>query len=149
MKKEEDILETKENEMPQKPFFWIRRLKGYRKCCFCSMMTLDAGVLLLTVCFFTGIELNIPLTYLIVDAFLLWWWDREEKKRYAMELEYAGDRTEIILQKIEELRIIEEEVKEEQRLEAERQAREQAEKLAKKEAKKQARMEKRLARHRR
>ena len=114
--KKEDV-QKKEEKAKTKDWLrqrwqWLRELKGYEKISFISMMVLDAPVLILLVHYATGIILNIPLTYLIVDILLLKSWEHSEAKKRAREAEYAGDRTEIIRQKIEELKEIEREQKE-------------------------------------
>lgn len=119
MKKEENILRSKENvekddKCPQQ-WRWIRELKGFDRICFSSMMMLDAGVIILIFYYATGIILNIPLTYLIIDVIIIKGWECSEQKRRAREAEYEGDRTEIIRQKIEELKEIEREKKEEEK----------------------------------
>ena len=113
MKKEENVLRSKEklvkeNKCPRS-WQWIRKLKGYDRICFSSMMMLDAGVFILIFYYVTGIILNIPLTYLIIDILIIKGWEYSEQKRRARETEYEGNRTEIIRQKIEELREIERE----------------------------------------
>lgn len=135
----EDIQKNEEKAkrkdwLPER-LYWIRELKGYDKISFTSMMVLDAPVLILIVNYATGIILNIPLTYLIVDALLLRSWDRSEREKREREAEYAGDRTEIIRQKIEELKVIEREEQEREKREQEEELRKQLEKQQKKEQK--------------
>lgn len=79
---------------------------------FVSMITLNPGIVVLFVYYVSTIELNIPLTYLITDAWIiLWWWRKALKRKKQMEEEKDIDRTEIIRRKIEELKATEERVK--------------------------------------
>lgn len=138
--KKEDV-QKKEEKAKRKDWLlkrwqWIRELKGYEKISFISMMVLDAPVLILIIHYATGIILNIPLTYLIVDILLLMSWKRSEAKKRAREAEYAGDRTEMIHQKIEELKEIEREKKEIEKREQEEKLRKQLKKQQKKEQRK-------------
>lgn len=98
---------------PEEPdkYEWLYVISGRRidRLRFVSVMTLDAGVLVVLVQYYTGILLNIPLTYLVVDTLIgIWWWRKALKRKKWIEEERDIDRTEIILQKIQELKDMEE-----------------------------------------
>lgn len=119
MQKKEEILRNKEkvsgeeNKNKNKRE-WLYALSGTDTDVirFISMMTINPGLVVLFVYYVSAVELNIPLTYLAVDALiLLWWWRKALKRKKWIEEERDIDRTEIIHRKIEELREIEERVK--------------------------------------
>lgn len=119
MQKKEEILRNKEKVLGEEnknknKREWLYALSGTDTDVirFISMMTINPGLVVLFVYYVSAVELNIPLTYLAVDALiLLWWWRKALKRKKWIEEERDIDRTEIIHRKIEELREIEERVK--------------------------------------
>lgn len=97
----------------------------YEKISFTSMMLLDPIVVVLLLYYLTGILFSYILAYLLIDTFIYIWWQERAEKRIREEemLREQGDRTEIIRQKIEELKEIERQIKEEQNANPERKKR--------------------------
>ena len=119
MKDEKEILSTKETKKESELLTvlkrereWYRGLREENKIQFLSMMVLDPIILIFFMYYLTAHMICIPLTYLVLDYFIYKWWkktDAEEKRMIELEKE---DRSEIIRQKIEELRVMEIEMKE-------------------------------------
>lgn len=101
---------TQEENQPKLPSR-NSEIKDYDKICFTSMILIDPGLFIFFFYYLTGIILNIPLTYFILDIVIVIGWHISEKRRAAEYAQYEGDRTEIIRQKIEELKEIEREMK--------------------------------------
>lgn len=85
----------------------------YDKICFLSMMLIYPSLAVIFLHYLTRILFSLPLLYLVIDPLIFIWWQNRAKKRMLerqrLEEEMSGDRTEIILQKIAELREIERE----------------------------------------
>lgn len=68
-----------------------------------SMLIINPGVLVVLTFYLWAIELNLFFTYLIVDVIILICWVIGLRKRFRLE-NSREDRTEIIYQKIDELK---------------------------------------------
>lgn len=119
MKDKKDILSTKEPKRENKLLAlirrertWYRGLREEHKVQFLSMMIIDPIVVIFFFYYLTAHILSIPLTYLILDTIIYWYWKKKDKEIKRLEELESQDRTAIIRQKIEELRVIEMEVKE-------------------------------------
>lgn len=141
MKEEEKILSKQEKIEQQKEeaekdgWFDILMDDQMDRIRFISTMLLDPGIVILFVYYISGIVWNIPLVYFIVDILILIWWENKalEKRRKLEEEQDAGDRREIIMQKIEELKVIEQQRAVERQKRAEEEQRKAEERIKKKE----------------
>lgn len=96
---------------------WYSMMPEYDRINLTSMVLIGPGVFILFFHYITGIILNIPLTYLIMDIFTVMCKRHFAIRRLKMLQEIArqGDRTDILRQKVEELKEIEQKKREEQR----------------------------------
>lgn len=88
---------------------WFREMSELTRLCLYSNLILLPGVIILLLFEVLGILLNIPLTYLIVDVFIVLGIRRQECLRIARrkaeeEEELSGRALQNVRQKIEELR---------------------------------------------
>lgn len=108
MKKWIEFLRNKEKEMGEMrkrdERFYALTGKSTDVMRLLSMLVINPGLLILFVYYMAGVELSVPVTYLVVDSILLlvWWRRRVLRKRW-LEEEKDVDRTDILLAKIEEL----------------------------------------------
>lgn len=119
MRDEKDVLSTKEpkegNELLaliRRERAWYRGLREEHKIQFLSMMIIDPIVVIFFFYYLTAHILSVPLTYLILDTIIYRYWKKKDAEVKRLEELESQDRTAIILQKIEELRVIEMEAKE-------------------------------------
>lgn len=83
--------------------------KDSRKIYLLSMLLMDPGILILFVYYFSGVELNILITYLVLDILIYKLWKKREDKLLKEEQEEMdGEKIKILRQKIAELQEIDE-----------------------------------------
>lgn len=123
-KVEEEILRTQEKEFAdfQKEYKsnaekeWFRSLSTEEKVEFIFMLVLDPLIVVIFFYYLTQTVMSVILAYLVVDIALVIWQRKTQikKLRYKEWLEHEGDRTEILLRKIQRLGRTEEEMKQSQ-----------------------------------
>lgn len=123
-KVEEEILRTQEKEFAdfQKEYKsnaekeWFRSLSTEEKVEFIFMLVLDPLIVVIFFYYLTQTVMSVILAYLVVDTALVIWQRKTQikKLRYKEWLEHEGDRTEILLRKIQRLGRTEEEMKQSQ-----------------------------------
>lgn len=117
MKIKEEFLRRKENVEEEDEICperdWLRKMEPDDKFRYMSMLVLDPMFVALLFYYLTGIQLNILFIYVLVDVIIVIWCRGMEIKRLKKmkELEMMGDRMPIILQKIQELKELEAEIK--------------------------------------
>lgn len=119
MKDMKDVLSTKESKPENKLLglirrerAWYRGLREEHKVQFLSTMIIDPIVVIFFFYYLTAHILCIPLTYLILDTIIYRYWKKKDAEVKRLEELESQDRSAIIRQKIEELRVIEMEAKE-------------------------------------
>lgn len=117
------ILRNREKTQKEEPLedcipeeCWYRMMPKYGRLNLTSMILIGPGVFILFINYITGITLNIPLTYLIMDILIVMCKRHFEIRRIRelQEIARQGDRTEILRQKAQELREIERKMKKEE-----------------------------------
>lgn len=119
MKDEKDILSTKEPKAGNNLLGVIRRervwycgLREQHKIQFLSMMIIDPIIVIFFIYYLTAHILCVPLTYLVLDTVIYRYWKKKDAEVKRLAKLASEDRSAIIRQKIEELRVIEMEAKE-------------------------------------
>lgn len=142
LRKREKEEEEKEKEKRESKGQWKKEWRKfmfqdiYDEICFSSMMVMDPPVIIIMTYYLTDVMLSIFWTYVLMDiAIYLWWQSAAEKRMLERRIrELEGDRTEIIRQKIAELRAIERRV-----------AQREKEQVIEEDRRKQEKLRKRLA----
>lgn len=111
MENETELLskEEKGQNIREKISFWRKAIfpDEYAIVQFFSMSVLDPAIVIYLYLYVTGRVLNIPLTYLCGVLLVMLWFVHEGIARRKLWEEMAEDRTEIIQQKLEELKEME------------------------------------------
>ena len=82
---------------------WYKGMKDLDRSTFWSSLLLDPAFLIILVFGATGNSLNIVLTYLLVDPFIILWWVRSEKRRRELEAPLPSNYIELVRKKLAEV----------------------------------------------